>query len=67
MERKNDNDYPLLMSREQAAEFCGMGKDTFDEVLRFQPDFPKCKKKSDDVFPREPMIEWIKMNWRSLA
>lgn len=64
---KNDTDYPLIMTRELAAEFIGVSGPTFDKYYRYAHNFPVVKNGDvEEAFPRDPIIKWIADNWQLL-
>lgn len=64
---KNDSDYPLIMTRELAAEFIGVSGNTFDKYYRYAHNFPVVKNGDvEEAFPRDPIIKWIADNWQLL-
>lgn len=64
---KNDSDYPLIMTRELAAEFIGVSGPTFDKHYRYAHNFPVVKNGDvEEAFPRDPIIKWIADNWQLL-
>lgn len=64
---KNDTDYPLIMTRELAAEFIGVSGNTFDKYYRYAHNFPVVKNGDvEEAFPRDPIIKWIADNWQLL-
>lgn len=65
--KKNDSDYPLILSRKLAAEFIGVSAPTFDKYYRYEHNFPVVKNGDvEEAYPRDAIIKWIGDNWKLL-
>lgn len=62
---KNDTDYPLILTRELAAEFIGVSGGTFDKLYSIHSSFPIVKNgEVEKAYPRDPIVKWISENWK---
>jgi len=67
MERiRNDNDYPLILQRKEAAALIGLSENYFADILGNRPDFPSVKVGTEKRYPRDEVIKWLALNWELL-
>ena len=64
---KNDTYYPLIMTRELAAEFICVSGPTFDKYSHYEHNLPVVKNGDvEEAFQRDPFSMWIADNWQLL-
>ncbi|SFL49908.1 helix-turn-helix domain-containing protein [Lactococcus garvieae] len=60
---RNDFDYSLLMTKNEAAELTGVSVPWFDDNIKPCPSLPKVKVGTKTRYPRDPFVEWMGKNW----
>ncbi|QDW98240.1 helix-turn-helix domain-containing protein [Staphylococcus agnetis] len=57
-----DNDAPILLTRQQAAEYLGIDPKSFDKYIRNHPDFKSFMVGKQERFVKSKIIEFIEKN-----
>ena len=55
----NKLDYPVLLTRQQAAEYLGIDPKSFDNYIRFHPDFKCFMVGKQERFLKSQLLEFI--------
>ncbi|MCT2013750.1 helix-turn-helix domain-containing protein [Staphylococcus capitis] len=53
---------PILLTRQQAAEYLGIDPKSFDKYIRNQPDFKSFMLGKQERFVKSKIIEFIEKN-----
>ncbi|MGX6962015.1 helix-turn-helix domain-containing protein [Vagococcus xieshaowenii] len=56
------NEYPLLLTRQQASKFLGIDPKSFDQYIRRHPDFPCFMVGKQERYLKSKLIEFIENN-----
>lgn len=56
------NKYPILLTRQQAADFLGIDPKSFDKYIRKHPDFQCFMLGKQERFLKSKLIEFIENN-----
>ncbi|MBO0486588.1 helix-turn-helix domain-containing protein [Vagococcus fluvialis] len=56
------NKYPVLLTRQQAADFLGIDPKSFDKYIRKHPDFQCFMLGKQERFLKSKLIEFIENN-----